>query len=199
MSISAKPEINGMSHAESGEVKFEGEDSTAGYASPALDLIAAISLIALSVLVMVASTMLPMPGGLTTAPGLLPFLTGGSLAVMAVLLGLSALARRRDGVPMWSIRFRDRTEDQRALALAVVVAVYIAALQALAFQYHFPLAGIPMVLSAFEPVTTVALAAIIHVSWRGPLWITVTISLGWALALSLVFQKVFVIPLPGGF
>ena len=188
-----------MSSAESDKVVFEGEDGNAGYASPALDLIATAVLIAISVLVLVASYRLPVPGDLTTAPGLLPFLTAGSLGAMAVLLGLSAMARRKGGVPLWSDDERDGVEDRRTMALAVAVGIYIAALQVLAFQYYFKIGDVPMVLSAFEPVTTISLAATIHVFWRGPLWITVLISAGWTLALSLVFQKLFNIPLPGGF
>ena len=59
--------------------------------------------------------------------------------------------------------------------------------------------GVYYVLSAFEPVTIVALTAIIHMAWRGPLWVTVSISTAWTHILSIVFQKVFTIPLPGGF
>lgn len=180
-------------------VVFEGEDGNAGFASPALDLIATAFLLALSVLVLVASLRLPVPGGLVTAPGLLPFMTAGSLGIMAVLLGISAVVRRRDGTPMWEDTGHDRDEITRAVVLVTSVAVYIAALQALAFQYYFNIGTIPMVLSAFEPTTIVALAAIIHIFWRGPLWITALISVGWTLTLSLVFQKVFNIPLPGGF
>jgi hypothetical protein len=53
--------------------------------------------------------------------------------------------------------------------------------------------------SAFEPVTVVALAVIIQASWRGPLWITVAVAAGWTAVLSAVFQHVFKIPLPGTF
>jgi hypothetical protein len=178
---------------------FEGEDGNAGYASPALDLIATAFLLALSALVLVASLRLPVPGGLATAPGLLPFFTAGSLAIMAVLLGISAMVRRRDGAPMWDDEVRDRSEDMHAIVLVIAVAIYIGVLHTLPFQYYFNIGTIPMVLSAFEPATTVALAAIIHVFWRGPLWITALVSAGWTLTLSIVFQKVFNIPLPGGF
>lgn len=181
------------------QVKFEGEEPEAGYAAPGLDLIAAGVLIAISVVVMIASTTLPVPGGLRTAPGLLPFLTAASLGVMAILLGVSALHRRRAGVVSDPADARDGVEDRRVALLALTVTLYVGALQVLAFQVFFSIAGVPFVLSAFEPVTVLTLAAIIHVSWRGPLWITVLICVGWTLTLSLVFQKLFLIPLPGGF
>lgn len=186
----------------SDQITFEGEEAGAGHAAPGLDLIAAGFLVALSVLVMAASLTLPVPGALTTAPGLLPFLTAASLLIMAVLLGFSALGRRRASVvadPADLVDRRNSEEDLRTLLLAATVALYIAALQLLAFQVFFSIAGIPFILSAFEPVTVLALATIIHLSWRGPLWITVVIAVGWTLTLSLVFQKIFRIPLPGGF
>jgi hypothetical protein len=188
-----------MADAVNQEVKFDGEEAGAGHAAPGLDLFAAGFLIVLSVVVMVASWMLPVPGELRTAPGLLPFLAGASLCGMAVLLGHSALKRRRAGIVMDPSEARNSAEDRRAAVLAATVAAYILALQFLAFQVFFTVAGVPFVLSAFEPVTVLALSAIIHVSWRGPLWITVAISVGWTFLLTLVFQKLFYIPLPGGF
>ena len=94
---------------------------------------------------------------------------------------------------------RDRAEYLRILALAVLVACYIGCLHLLAFQHGFTILGVYFTLSAFEPTTIIALATIIHVFWGGPIWITTSISVGWTLVLSVVFQKVFVIPLPGGF
>ena len=188
-----------MNKPESDQITFEGEEAGAGHAAPGLDLIAAAFLIALSILVMAASLTLPVPGALTTAPGLLPFLTAGSLLVMAILLGSSALNRRRAGVTADPAGSRNSGEDRSTLLLAVTVALYIAALQVLAFQAFFSIAGVPLVLSAFEPVTILALTTLIHLFWRGPLWITVVIAVGWTLTLSLVFQKIFQIPLPGGF
>lgn len=183
----------------SDQVKFDGEEEGAGHAAPGLDLIAAGFLVVLSFVVMVASVKLPVPGDLQTAPGLLPFLTGASLMVMAIILGVSAWNRRKAGVTMAAEDIRDGAEDRRVLLLAGTVAIYILALQVLAFQMFFSVSSVPLVLSAFEPLTIIALASIIHVSWRGPLWITVVISTAWTLTLSLVFQKLFQIPLPGGF
>ena len=188
-----------MGQAQDEEFKFDGEEAGAGRAAPEADLLAAGVLVALAIVVMVASMMLPVPGDLRTAPGLLPFLTGASLALMALALGYSAWKRSSAGIKIDPDFSRNRTEDLRALALAAAVALYILALQVLAFQIHFSFAGIAFVFSAFEPVTIIALSAIMHVAWRGPLWATVSISLFWTLFLSLVFQKAFVIPLPGGF
>lgn len=186
-----------MSKGDDDPIHFEGEDPNAGLAAPGLDMAAAAFLIVLSAAVMIASLRLPVPGELRTAPGLVPFLTAASLMVMAVMLGLSALGRWRRGERMNEADARNLREDGRALALALAVGIYIFALQELAFRIHFAIAGVPFVLSAFEPVTVIALAAIIHAAWRGPLWITVAVSAGWTLVLSVVFQKLFTLPLPG--
>lgn len=187
-----------MNQAQDDVVKFEGEDPSSGFASPLLDLIAAIFLALLSVAVMIASLALPVPGDFVTAPGLLPFLVGGSLLIMAAILGFTAIRRRRSGV-VGEDDERDISEYFRALGLATAVAVYIAGLHFLAFQSYQNIGGFQFTLSAFEPVTIVALSVIISISWRGPLWASVLISVVWTVALSLVFQKMFTIPLPGGF
>ncbi|MEM6634623.1 MAG: tripartite tricarboxylate transporter TctB family protein [Pseudomonadota bacterium] len=187
-----------MSQANEDGLKFEGEEAGSGFASPTLDLIASVFLIALSLLVMAASVALPVPGEIRTAPGLLPFIVSASLLVMALGLGASAWVRRSEhaaGV----FAERDLSADFRSLLLAGAIAVYIAAMQFLAFQENFSLLGLNLRLSAFEPATIITLALIIHLSWRGPIWVTTTISFAWTILLSVVFQIVFRIPLPGTF
>lgn len=188
-----------MANTDQPEVKFEGEEAGAGFASPTLDLIATAILVAISVAMMVASFSLPMPGAIHTAPGLLPFVISASLLLMALGLGASAQARRRTGHHMPAFADRDMTTDVRSLLLAGAIAVYIAALQVLAFQQNFSIFGTNLRLTAFEPATIITLCAIIHVSWRGPIWITAAVSISWTIVLSLVFQLVFRIPLPGSF
>ncbi|MEM9220993.1 MAG: tripartite tricarboxylate transporter TctB family protein [Pseudomonadota bacterium] len=188
-----------MSDSAKDDVQFEGEEAGAGYASPTLDLIATAFLVALSIAVMAGSVALPVPGDLVTAPGLLPFLVAASLFLMALGLGASAVARRRAGIHAAAFADRDIPTDLRSLALAGAVAIYIAALQLMAFQYDVVVGGARYSISAFEPATIITLAVIIHLSWRGPIWITCLISVVWTLALSIIFQKVFNIPLPGTF
>ncbi|MBX2885825.1 MAG: tripartite tricarboxylate transporter TctB family protein [Granulosicoccus sp.] len=204
-------------------VVFEGEEAGAGYASPTLDLIAACFLVALSLVVMWASWALPVPGDWLTAPGLLPFITSLSLLVMAVILGATALRRSDQGKSDKERSGKERTGEERTgkqrnkqqiaseaasvdrsqvyrtLLLMILVGIYILALQQLAFLIDFSIGSVFFSISAFEPITVTVLAAIIHIYWRGSLWITSVISLLWTLLLSLVFQKAFNIPLPGSF
>ena len=139
-----------------------------------------------------------MPDNVLTAPGLLPFLIAASLLLMAGGLAATAIRRRR-GKAVSTTPSRNRDTDRKTFQLAAVVAVYIAALQFMAFRHDVLVAGFRHTISAFEPVTIIALVAIIHVAWRGPLWITTTIAIIWTSILSLVFQHIFIIPLPGAF
>lgn len=181
-------------------VTFEGEEAGAGYASPTLDLIAAGFLVLLTIIVMVASYALPVPGDILTAPGLLPFFTALSLLLMALVLGATALKRKRISTQQSNdTAAKENIPTARTLILAALVGLYILSLQLLAFQRDYSVAGTFFSISAFEPVTIIALAAIIHIYWRGPLWITTIVSVLWTLALSLIFQKAFNIPLPGSF
>lgn len=188
-----------MSNTEKPIVQFEGEEAGAGYGSPRLDLIATTALIILSAIVMIASFRLPVPGGLRTAPGLLPFLVAASLMLMSIGLGASAIARQRAGVLDRAFDDRDLDTDKRTIRLAIAVAIYIAALHFLGFQYNLNLGGNNLRLTAFEPATIIALSTIIAMHWQGPIWISVSVSTVWAIALSLIFQLVFKIPLPGSF
>lgn len=181
-------------------VAFEGEEAGAGYASPTLDLIAAGFLVLLTIIVMVASWSLPVPGDVLTAPGLLPFVTAFSLLLMALVLGATALKRKR--ISADNSNDPVSTQDlpvARTVLLAALVGFYILALQLLAYQRDFSVGGTFFSVSAFEPVTIVALAAIIHVYWGGRLWITTLVSVVWTLLLSVIFQKAFNLPLPGSF
>lgn len=188
-----------MSENTQPDVKFEGEEAGTGYASPALDMIASILLILLSVVVMAGSLALPVPADLLTAPGLLPFIVAASLLLMALGLGASAVGRWRNGVKLPILWERDIETDLRSIGLAAAIAVYIAALQFLAFRTVFTIGDFRHAMTAFEPVTIVALAAIMRMSWNGPLWIICSVSVLWTCLLSLVFQQMFHIPLPGSF
>lgn len=186
-----------MSERDPSGVAFEGEEAGTGYASPFLDLVATAVLVAVSVGFMVASLRLDVPGGLATAPGLLPFLVSLSLLFMALALGASAYYRWRSGEAFFWEPETDAVTGLRTIALGIAVAAYIAALQVFAFQQQVSIAGYPFRVTAFEPVTLLALSVIIHMFWRGPVWVTVAVSAAWTITLSLVFQKVFNIPLPG--
>ena len=181
------------------QISFEGEDANSGYGSPSLDLISSLILTIVAIAFIVGALGLPVPGDKNTAPGLLPFIVATSLLLMTLGLAASAIARARSGQDISIFADRDISTDLRSILLASAVAIYILALQEFAFQRNFSAFGTNLRLTAFEPVTIIALTTIVYLNWRGPLWIVLSICCAWTIALSLVFQLVFRIPLPGTF
>ncbi|SHG83284.1 tripartite tricarboxylate transporter TctB family protein [Marivita hallyeonensis] len=173
---------------------FRGEDESAGEASPALDLIASGFLFALGLFFAALSLALPVPGGLVSAPGLLPFVVSASLAVMAIVLGLSAWRRRVFVAPL---QVEIDSEIARRIAAAGAVAVYLAALQTLSLEGFVAILGRQIPIGGFEPATIVFLTALLRLFWTDRLAAVVTVSVGWTLCLSFAFRGLFGVPLPG--
>ncbi|HZA66304.1 MAG TPA: tripartite tricarboxylate transporter TctB family protein [Geminicoccaceae bacterium] len=172
-----------------------GEESS-GYAPPVLDLIAAACLVALSVWVMIESARMQVPDALATAPGLLPFLTAGSLCIMALALGWQALLRRRGAAALKGAA-PDASELWRTLILAAIIGCYLLALEVLSFEYALAVAGQRLALGSFELVSTIVLSTLLAMYWGRPLVACLAVSAGWILALSAAFRYVFELPLPG--
>ena len=174
---------------------FSGEDENAGFASPVQDLIAAGFLVLLSLWVMVESVRLENPGSVVTSPGLLPFLTAGSLAVMAVWLGVMALRRKTAGAD--TVPSDSSPEMRRTLILFALIGAYLASLEFVRFDYVVPVAGVRLGFGAFEALTIIALCIILSIYWRKALWACLAVSVVWTVFLAGVFRYVFTIPLPG--
>jgi hypothetical protein len=173
------------------------EDPHAGLAAPVMDLIAAGVLAAISLWFMIEALRLPAPGGTTTAPGLLPFLTAASLMVMALILGADALTRRRNGVAAAAPGGIDLPADWRRTAvLAAILAVYVLALEFAGIEVAFELFGSRIIIGSFEVTTAVVLTAILRIYWQAALWTCVAVAVGWVALLSLVFRLAFHVPLP---
>jgi hypothetical protein len=103
------------------------EDPNAGLATPVMDLTAACIIAAIAVWFVVESLRLPVPSGIITAPGLLPFLTAASLLIMAGMLARAALRRRRNVEPGMD-RFELPDDFRRSLLLGGILIVYVASL-----------------------------------------------------------------------
>jgi hypothetical protein len=174
---------------------FEGEDPNAGFGTPVMDLAAAAVLMAIGIYVMIESLRLPAPGGLMTAPGLLPFLTAASLCLMALMLARLALMRRRMIDPSQDV-FELPEDFRRSLALGAIVVVYAAGLQFLPIHMATIIAGLRLTVGAFEVVSIIVLTAILLLYWRRPLWACLAVALVWIALLNIVFRMVFGIPLP---
>jgi hypothetical protein len=174
---------------------FAGEDENAGFASPRQDLLASAVLILLSIWIMVESVRLETPGTLSTAPGLLPFLTAATMCLMALGLAWLAIKRRRAGDTAASTR--EAAVPGRVPLLMALVGAYILSLQLVSFDYSSTVAGYRLSYGSFEVLTIVALTVILTIFWQPRLWPCLAVSAVWVTALAAVFRYVFVVPLPG--
>ena len=174
---------------------FVGEEAGSGRAPPILDLIASACLIALAIWIMIESLALEMPDSVATAPGLLPFLTAASIAVMALILAAGAWRRRRDGDR--GEADEDAGDPGRTLGLVAIIAAYIAALEFLGFEYQFAFAGAWLTIGSFELISIVVLTGILALFWRAALWRCFAVALVWIMLLASAFRYIFSIPLPG--
>jgi hypothetical protein len=172
------------------------EDPNAGLATPIMDLAAAAVIAAICVWTLIESLLLPMPGALSTAPGLLPFMTAGSLLIMAGILGASAIGRWGT-VPAESNRFELPAEFPRAVLLAAIITVYVAALQFLPIEMVMRVGDFRLVVGNFEVASIVILTLILRLFWQqAALWMCFAVAFGWTAFLSLIFRLVFQIQLP---
>ncbi len=171
------------------------EDANAGLATPIMDLIAAGVVGAISIWIAIESLLLPIPGGILTAPGLLPFLTSASLLIMAAILGATAIARRHTTPPALD-RFELPSDFTRSLLLGGIVILYVLALQVVPLRTSFTIGSLHFVIGAFETVSVVAITGLLRLYWRAALWACLTVSVCWIAFLSIVFRMLFQTPLP---
>jgi len=145
------------------EKRVISEDANAGLATPIMDLSAAIVVAVISIFLAIESLRLPVPGGVVfTAPGLLPFLTAASLLVMALLLGYSAMTRRR-AIPRALDRFEIPADAMRSLTLGGIIVLYVLALQVVPFETSFNIGSLHFYIGAFEPVSIVFLTGLLRI------------------------------------
>lgn len=174
------------------------EDPHAGLATPLMDLIAAVTLTAIALFFLVEALRLPVPGGVATAPGLLPFLTAASLLIMSLMLGAGALARRRTAIlERRALLGIDLPPDfRRTMALGAILTLYVAALQFVPIDVVFTLGGIRMTIGAFEVASILVLTTVLRIYWQGPLAVCTAVSFGWVAALAIIFRLIFHVQLP---
>ena len=179
---------------------FAGEEGGEENATPAKNLAAASVVALLGIVAMVLSTQMLVPDTLATAPGLLPFLTGASLVLMA--LGLAAKAIR--GGALHGGRTRPNpehwfgvTENRRTLLIGTIVFAYIMAVDAVWFEFDIPLGIFDLPFSSFEALSTLALLVIMKIFWGASVLRCTIVALLFSMALANVFRFGFGILLPG--
>lgn len=170
--------------------------------SPAKDLAASAGIAAFAVFVMLLALRMPNPGTVFTAPGLLPFLTGLALLIMAAGLGFRSV--RAGGVkallqgPGKSVRvyFAD-IENWRTLLVIGIIVIYVILTQQIAFDLRFPTKFFVFSFSSYELISIITLTLILRIFWRKTLVRCLLVSTLWIIALASVFRYGFHILLPG--
>ena len=170
--------------------------------TPGKDLASSAVIAAFALLVMIVALRMPNPGTLFTAPGLLPFLTGLALLIMAVGLGVRSV--RAGGVKAllqgpWKVvrdYFSD-IENWRALLLIGIIFLYVIVTQQIAFDLRFPLGFFVFNFSSYELISIITLTLILWIFWRASLVRCFLVSAFWTIALASVFRYGFHILLPG--
>jgi len=171
--------------------------------TPAKDLAASAVIAAFAVFVMLIALRMPKPGTVYTAPGLLPFLTGLTLLIMAVGLGIRSI--RAGGVrgllqgPDKGVRdhFAD-IENLRALLLIGIIIIYVIVTEQITFDLRFPTDFFVFYFSSYELISIITLTLVLRIFWRAALVRCFLVSAFWAIALASVFRYAFHILLPGG-
>ncbi|MCF8475833.1 MAG: tripartite tricarboxylate transporter TctB family protein [Pseudolabrys sp.] len=171
------------------------EDANAGLATPVMDIISAGVVAVIAIWMAIESLRLPVPSGLFTAPGLLPFLTSASLLVMALVLGYGAIGRSRN-TPRELNRFELPSDFMRSMTLGGIVVLYVLAMQFVPVRLDFNIGSLHFVIGAFETVSLVAVTGLLRIYWRAPLWACLAVTVVWIAFLSLVFRMLFQTPLP---
>ncbi len=181
---------------------FVGEEEVGEPVTAKQNLIAAIIIGAIAVLAMVLAVRLEVPGRLVAAPGLLPFVVGFSLLLMAVALGVLAvraggakdLLGGLGGAGEW---LRDEERRRTALLLGIVVA-YVVLVDMVPFEWRLPLGIFELRFSGYELFSVAALTLILWIFWRRPVFPhCLGVSLATVMALAVVYRYGFRTLLPG--
>lgn len=182
---------------------FTGEEGGDERSSPRKDFIASLVVAALGLFAMVLSVQLDMPESLYTAPGLLPFVTGASLILMAI--GLFVKTMRQHGMEemMKSEGFRAVTayladvESRRTLMLMFVVFIYVMVLGQMDLDWRFKTSFYTFRISGFELISIPIITFILRFFWRSSLLNCILVGTGIVVFLAAVFRDGFQILLPG--
>jgi hypothetical protein len=182
---------------------FHGEESGDERSTPTKNLGAAIVIAAVAIYAMVEAVGFETPNTVYTAPGLLPFLTGATLLVMALYLGV--LAVRHGGATDVAGRvarsvsaYFKNEEDRRTLMLMGIVLLYVLLVGWIDFTLRLPTPLFDFQISSFEVISVPLIAIVLWIFWRAPAWRCTLVSLVLIEALANTFRSAFYILMPTG-
>jgi hypothetical protein len=180
---------------------FTGEEGGTAV-SPGKDLASAAMVGVIGIGAMLLSLDLDAPASLYTAPGLLPFITGLSLLIMAA--GLAAKALKR--APLREILksahdpigpFIADIEGRRTLILMGLVLAYVVLTDLINFEIRMPAGFYTFRFSSYETISIPVIALILKLFWRARWLACIAVAAGMVIGLAWIFRDGFEILLPG--
>jgi hypothetical protein len=174
-------------------------DGTA--ATPLQDLIGGCTLAAVATAAMLMSLDFDVPNRVSTAPGLLPFITSATLLAMSLVLcwrAWHAGATQNFGACVHAAgrSLVGDIEERRGLLLLALVTAYVLLVAFLPLDLSVPLAGLVLEISTYEIVSVVMVAVILRVYWRAASWRCLLVALVSVEALALAFRFGFHLIMP---
>ena len=181
--------------------KFTGEEGGPSV-SPGRDLAAAAMVALIGIGAMILSLDLDAPASLYTAPGLLPFLSGLTLLIMAAGLAAKALKRARLSEILKTANnpigpFLADLEGRRTLILMGLVLAYVVLTDLINFEIRMPAGFYTFRFSSYEAVSIPVIALILKMFWRAGWFACIAVAAGMVIALAWIFRDGFEILLPG--
>ncbi|MDA1090434.1 MAG: hypothetical protein O3A85_09005 [Proteobacteria bacterium] len=182
---------------------FTGEENTGERSTSKKDLIAAGVVAVLSIVAMYYAWLLPIPTRITTAPGMLPFLTGLTLLVMALGLGLKALRKGAlegffEGTGAFFGNYFKDQENRRTLLLMTLIFAWVVIVGHVSLDIRVPTPFHVFRFSGFEAVSIPMLILILRIFWQASLARCSLVSIIAIVALASAFRDGFKILLPEG-
>lgn len=182
---------------------FTGEEGGSERSTPRKDFLASIAVAAIGILAMALSVQLDTPASVFTAPGLLPFLTGLSLVVMAIGL-VKRTARthgweemlKSSGVNHVAAFFANQ-EARRTALLMAIVGLYVLLVGIISFDLRFKTDIHTFRFSSYEAVSIPVIALILWMFWRARVIYCILVSAAIVVFLAVIFRDGFQILLPG--
>ena len=183
-----------------------GENEPEERSTPNKDLASATVIAMVAVLTMVFSLRLDVPGSFYTAPGLLPFITGFTLLLMALTLGARAIRAGAKinmaallGGSLSMTRGLWSAENRRRPILTVLVVTYVLLVAFINFELRFPTPLFELQISSYEVISVIMVTWLLRMFWKASLLRCFVTTLITVEALASVFRYGFAILMPETF
>jgi hypothetical protein len=164
------------------------------------DLISSFILILIAILVMAYSLTLDVPGNISTAPGLLPFITSFILFFLASLLFFKSFQSRASiHLKNDFAQLLNYESTPRTLLLFIIVISYVLCVGRVNFELSFEFFSLPLLFSSYEFFSILFVTLIAKIFWGASLIRCLVVVFLTVESLALIFRYGFGILMPESF